>query len=317
MALLRTILAGSQSAHRRRGSVILVLGGYLGAFIPILLLIAFPGATWAISSAIAVLCVAYPLSILMRGRGSRGTVPRRPPPEGRMIDGSFEEPVAAPGGGAAAPSVEPRQRVPMRMLLVIQCVSASVVAAFLTYHPMDLEQRIGQDGDALVRASAVVLASALAGLLLTAVALLHRPGVFGTARGVLIGSALLLACSIGLRGLVDALPLVVTAAFLSGAAVGANSSTLLVAALESAPRGRAGRFIGAFSAAGALGQFIGPVLGLFLLGLMPGASVTFSLLFLGLAGLPVAWALALAFARPNRGPEAGQSGEPRTVVGTR
>lgn len=234
-----------------------------------------------------------------------------------MIDGSFEEPVAAPGGGAAAPSVEPRQRVPMRMLLVIQCVSASVVAAFLTYHPMDLEQRIGQDGDALVRASAVVLASALAGLLLTAVALLHRPGVFGTARGVLIGSALLLACSIGLRGLVDALPLVVTAAFLSGAAVGANSSTLLVAALESAPRGRAGRFIGAFSAAGALGQFIGPVLGLFLLGLMPGASVTFSLLFLGLAGLPVAWALALAFARPNRGPEAGQSGEPRTVVGTR
>lgn len=308
MALLRTLLASTATAHRRRGSVVMVLGAYLGAFIPIVLLIALPGGIWAISAATAVLCVSYPLLVLARGAGEPGRLPeagRAGEPEASRTSPVQRRDVATGG-------TDRRGRIPAPLLLLVQCASSAVVAAFLTYHPLDLERRLGLSGDGFVRASAVVLAAALAGLLITGVTLLLRPRVLGSARTLLICAALLLGASIGLRGIADALPLIVFAAFLSGVAVGANSSTLLVAALEAAPPDRAGRFIGAYSAAGALGQFIGPLLGLLLLGAVAGAPTDFPLLFLGLAALPGLWALLIALVRVpdgserSRGRRAGQ-----------
>ncbi|GAB2567978.1 MFS transporter [Leucobacter ruminantium] len=290
MALLRTVLATAGAAHRRRGSVVMVLGGYLGIFIPVLLLIALPQAAWVIGGAFALIGLAYTAVVVARARwdrgaiaGLRGGVPAALPPE--------SEPLGEHRGRSSS-AARPIGIGAWRLLLV-QCLTSIVVAAFVSYHPLDLEQRLDLGGAATVRASALVVAAALGGLIAAALALFARPERLRKSRALLIGAALLLACSIGLRAGSGSLPPVVLGALLSGAAVGVANSVLLASALEIAPAGRAGRFIGAFSAAGAFGQVAGPVVGLALMNAAPRDFAPLELLMLCLTVAPLGWAILL------------------------
>ena len=94
--------------------------------------------------------------------------------------------------------------------------------------------------------------------------------------------------------------LVAIAACVSGAAIGINNSALLGAALEPPRPEHRGRHLGAFSAAGALGQFVGPLAAFAILhavalfgGVLSTGLDNYPVLFLCLSAFPLVWVVAL------------------------
>lgn len=185
-------------------------------------------------------------------------------------------------------------------LLVIQTLSSVVTAAFLAYHPLELAGRMAAGTEFPVRGSVWVVMVALLGLLVTVGVLLWRPQLLIRARRVVVVAGGTLGLSLVIRAVGESFGLVVFAAVLSGAAVGLNSSALFASALEVARGKHAGRLMGAYSAAGALGQFIGPVVALVVLAAIGRWSILplwddggYRQMFLVLAAVPIAWMVAL------------------------
>ncbi|EYT53078.1 hypothetical protein H490_0111755 [Leucobacter sp. UCD-THU] len=312
MAVLRSMLASVAESYRRRGSVVMVMSGYLGALIPILLLIALPGSAWHITFGFAAAGVLLPLSVLLARRRAFLRA-REDDPHARIAEAATQTASPEPRATPASASLRQARSLPGWTVLVVQVASTAVLAAFLTFHPLDLEHRLGVHGPDAVRSSALVLAAGLFGLLSVALLLFLRPRLFGTGAAALLLAAALLAGSIGARAFGITLGSLAIAALLTGAAVAVNASTLLVTALEGVPRHRAGRFIGAFSAAGALGQFVGPLLGLALLGAFRATDGGYTAMILVLGGLPAAWGamILIVTAVPRR---AARNAEPGRAV---
>lgn len=309
MAVLRALLASTSRSHLRRGAVAVVFAAYGGLAIPLLLLLLFPGAVWETSLGLAAVALGAPLVILVCFPPARTGAP--------LIDSATEATGAdAPGfagtgadatasatassAASASAAAEPSRALPMRSVLLVQCLSAAVIAAFVAYHPLDLSARMDA-GSFPTAASTWVLIAAILGLVSATALLFWFPALLASSRTILVGAGALLAVSLVVRGSSDSIVIIMAAAVLSGIAVGSNNAALLSTALESAPPARAGRFIGLFSAAGALGQFVGPLLGLAVLTLarqFPAlpipATGSYSVVILALAALPVGWSLALA-----------------------
>ena len=334
MAVLRAILASALPTHRRRGAVVVVLGGYGGLLIPLALLVAFPDGIWETTFGLAAASLVVPIVFLA---GTRRRIARDSPAERsapKQAPGRFPGELpgdAAPGAPApgepraaaasraspraipAGPADRPGRPLPGAALFAIQCAANAVIAAFLSYHPLDLAERAAHDAQFPVRASVWVILAAVLGLLAATGALLVRPRLLAESRRVIVAAGVLLALSLVLRAICEPLPLVAFAAALSGAAVGLNNSALLAGALESAPPHRHGRSLGVFSAAGALGQFIGPLAALGVLSIIaiggsdPDNAPGYRALFLLLAVLPATWAVVAAkWGRREAGPAAGR-----------
>ena len=283
MAVLRVILATSLPRHRRRGAVVAVLGGYAGILIPLTVLLLLPGRIWETTFGLSALSLAVPMFFLIwtrRGLAQLSSpgVPATTAPEQLHRD------------------VRPTKQLSGVTLLAIQCAAHTVMAAFLSYHPLDLADRVAADVEFPVRSSVWVLVAAIVGLIAASVTLLRHPQLLANGRRIILIGGTLLAVSLVMRAVCEPIPLVASAAILSGVAVGLNSSALLSMALETAPLRRAGRFIGAFSAAGALGQLIGPLAGLGILGItrMLEPDAGYGPLFFALALLPIVWVTLIA-----------------------
>ncbi len=295
MAVLRAVLAAALPRHRRRGAVVVVLGGYAGMALPLVILALAPHLLWETTFGLAVLCLAVPIVFLQGVRPRTVTAPPASPAS------------PAPPARPRNPQVPPAgRRLGRGALLAVQASTNIVLAAFLAYHPLDLAARAGLDGDVPVRAGILVLGAAVVGLVAVGAALLHRPHLIADGRRAIVAAGVVLALSLAVRAVVDPLPLLAAAAALSGAAVGLNNSALLAAALERAPLRRNGRYLGAYSAAGAAGQLVGPAFGLGILTLAgalpplgPGPAADHRAMFLVLALAPLCWAVLLA-RRPVR-----------------
>lgn len=284
MAVLRALLAAALPRHRRRGAVVVVLGGYAGMALPLGVLVFAPRLVWETTFGLAALCLAVPIVFL------QGALPRPAAADAPAM------PVRPP----AAERRPPGSGLGRVGLLAVQASTNIVLAAFLTYHPLDLAARAGLDGDVPVRASILVLGGAIVGLVATSCVLLHRPDLIADGRRAIVLAGVALALSLALRAAAEPLPLLVVAAGLSGGAVGLNNSALLATALERAPYERHGRDLGAYSAAGAAGQLVGPAFGLGILtlaGALPpvpaGPTGEYRAMFLVLALVPLCWALLL------------------------
>lgn len=279
MAVLRALLAAALPNHRRRGAVVVVLGGYAGMALPLVVLLIAPRLVWETTAGLAALSLAVPIVFLQGGR-----------PRGRAV---ADQPQPAPAPAPLAPPGRPLGRF---AVLAIQASTNVVLAAFLAYHPLDLAARAGPVANVPVRASILVLGAAVLGLVAVSTALLRRPELIANGRRAVAVAGGVLAVSLALRAIAEPLPLLAVAAALSGGAVGLNNSALLAAALERAPQARHGRYLGAYSAAGALGQLTGPSLALGLLTLAAGEYRT---MFLALALIPACWAVLLRVRRPD------------------
>ncbi|WP_156761436.1 MFS transporter [Microbacterium karelineae] len=275
MAALRALLGDALPTHRQRGATVMVLVSYLGAFLPIMLLLLLPGAIWQTTIVLAVLAIVVPATGLIR---PYDTSPR--PDEDRQD----QQP------GRARP-----QHLPWPLLLGIQLGMNIMLSAYLTYHPLDIAARAsGSWGDSTVRLSAGALVAGVLGLLAMTSVLIVRPSLLGATRRNLLLAAFVLAASSALRPLADAAALLLVLIASTGAAVGMVSTTVFSAALESAPRARLGRRIGVYSAVGPLGQVTGPLLGY---GVISGAGDgSYGALFLSLAAIPVTWGIGVAVA---------------------
>lgn len=285
MAVLRAMLGKALPNHRRRGAVTLVLGGYIGIFVPLALLLVFPGSIWETTFGLAAVTLAVPLSIvLLRERSnSRPVSPRPKSAEFTFANNSSPPPTTAP---------REHRTFPLALLLTIHGAANLVMAAFLAYQPLDLAARVSSDGELPVQASVLVLGAALIGLLAASTLLLWKPELLANGRSVVIAAGFTLGVSLVLRIATDSMWIIVIAGVVSGIAVGLNTSALLNLALEIAPKGRDGRFLGMYSAMGAFGQLVGPMFALAVLN-FTGAT-GYQGLFLILAAIPLLWAGALS-----------------------
>ncbi len=264
MAVLRALLGDALPVQRRRGATVMVALTYLGAFLPILVLIALPGSVWATAIAFAVLAVVVPAAALLRERGAASARPGASRSRGAGAPGGDEDPErAAPH--AADPVRHPSddaRRLPWPLLLAVHFTAHLVLSAYLAYHSLAIAARDHAEwGDATVRFSALAIAAALLGLLGSVGALLARPRHLSRTHDLLILSGVLLSASIALRPFAGPAVLLVLLAC-SGAAVGLSSSALFVAALDDSPALRRGRRLGVHSALAPFGQFAGSLLGL-------------------------------------------------------
>ncbi|UOQ60845.1 MFS transporter [Leucobacter rhizosphaerae] len=245
MAVLRALLATALPRHRSRGAVIMILGAYVGLALPLGVLLVAPELVWQTTFVLSLVSCAVPAMFLF-------FAPQRA--------GSGAQLGASPISESAVSA--PVRRVHPALLLASQLCVSAVAAAYLAAHALELAAR-SEDGDAVpVQMAVGLLIAAIAGLVCATAALYARPRFVSHARGCILVSSLVLMVSLGLRGFAEAVAVVGVSAFVSGFAIGILNSVLLAAALEAAPPGRDGRFIGAFSASGAAGQFVGPLLGL-------------------------------------------------------
>ncbi|GAB3752774.1 hypothetical protein GCM10027591_00820 [Zhihengliuella somnathii] len=285
VAVTRSIMATTQTPHLRRGTVGMVLGAYLGLFIPLLLLLLFPSAGWPISVAFAVASIAA-AACASRGQWLRAAS------AGEVAAG----PHGRPGRDEASTMMDgqPRLRwssVPLgrEALLAVQfCFSASL-AAFLTFHPLDVAAKVGAE-EASTRVGTAVLTAALLSLIAAGGCLLRFPAVLAHGRGVMVFAGTLLALGLLMRAAASGTWPMVCAAVLSGAAVAGGASAILSLAMESAPPGRRGRHLGVYSAAGSLGHIAGPPLGLLLIGQGAEGPGVFDPVFAALGALSLTWA---------------------------
>ena len=281
MAVLRAILAFSAANHRRRGAVVVVLSGYAGVIIPLAMLLAFPQSLWHTTFGLAVLSLAVPFAFLL-------VTPKHElatsAPGAQDMD---ETEGHADASGRGTP-------VPRGWLLAIQCATNVTITIFLSYHPLELAQRMTENTEFPVRASVMVVTAALVGLLIATSLLLRRPEALIESLQIIALAGGLLASSLVLRALTDSFVVIIGAGLLSGAAVGLTSSALFSSALDAARHHSGGRLMGAYSAAGALGQFVGPLIALGLLNtglnLVPSDEAGYRTVFLLLALLPLTWA---------------------------
>ncbi|WP_156760265.1 MFS transporter [Microbacterium karelineae] len=250
MAVLRALIGDALPGQRRRGATVMVLFSYLGAFLPILILLAFPGTLWMTTLALAALAVVIPLTAL--------GVPRLPP----MADASPASRHADGDDPRGAHDVT----LPWPLVLFAQLGMNVLLSAYLAYHSAEIASRTGEAwGDSTVQLSSLTLLAGILGLLTVASILLVRPRLLGNAHAILISAGLVFSVGVGLRPFAEAVPALLAVVLLSGAAVGAISTTLFATALEGAPRTRLGRRLGLYSALGPLGQIAGRLLALAIL----------------------------------------------------
>ena len=301
MAVLRVILAMTLPSHRRRGAVVVVLGSYGGLFIPVIILLLFPQAIWSTTFGLALVSLAIPVVCVL-------TLVRHRSPVSHIATAQHVDPAPHPGDAPAphqAPAPhreESSSAAPLSKvwLLVIQSAANAVVTVFLSYHPLELAARATDEAVFPVRASVLVIAAALAGLVSATTVLLRYPNLLARSVRVVAVAGILLAASLVMRAFADSLGGVIFAAVMSGIGVGLNSSALFATALDMARERSGGKLMGAYSAAGALGQFVGPMMALGFLGgmsataLLPSDEAGYRTLFVFLALVPLSWAAAAA-----------------------
>lgn len=298
MAVLRAILAHAMLGHRRRGAVVIVAGAYGGLLVPLLTLLFFPMALWQTTFALAALALAIPAGVVVALTGTfhskQQELMPRPSAAPEVPPARDSRNTSARRGGAAA--------IPTPLLLGAQLGANAVTAAFLTYHPLDMALRSSAD-HSNVPASMSVLIAAIGGLVIATSVLFWRADLLRHGTWLIIGASAALSLSLVLRSTGDSLTLVALGALISGAAVGANNSALLGSALEMPDPTHRGRFLGAFSAAGALGQFIGPLGALALLQILSRSGdaglENYPALFLSLSAFPLVWIAALLVHRSH------------------
>ena len=305
MAVLRSLLAHALPTQRRRGATVMVLIGYLGAMLPLILLLILPAAVWETAAGLALLAVIVPaaaLAALRRRRATPGRARVAPAADAapRSADGATPAEPDAAGGPPGDPAPRPGRPIPWWGILLTHLASSATVSAYLAYHTLDVAARFaGGWGDGTVRAGVIVLVAALAGLLAAVLLLLARPALMSRPRALLVAAGLALAASVAARAATEHLPVLLAAVLVSGAAVGATTAVLLAAAVEGAPAARAGRRLGLYSAAAPLGQLLGPPLALGVLAAAPGDG--YRALYLVLAGPPLLWSAALLAGGLRRG----------------
>lgn len=295
MAILRTLLSFAEPTQRRRGAVMMILFTYLGAFLPILVILVLPWSIWATTVAFGVLATAVPALLIRRADRYR---PRNP---------EESTPLAAPTGTVTATAVaatavtatatqRPATVVPWPVLLLVHFLANALFGAYVAYHSLGIAVRHGGTwGDDTVRLGMVVLAGALIALMLTTCVLLARPALLAHPARLIIIAGVVLASSVLLRAVTDTMPLLVVALFGAGVAVGMNSSAVFTAVLESARADRVGRRIGVYSVCGLVGQLVGPPLGLVVISLSPDGE-GYRAMFATLAIYPAIWTTATAVA---------------------
>lgn len=288
MAVLRVVLADALPEHRRRGAVIVVLGSYGGLVLPLVMLLLFPTRIWETTFGLALLSLVVPLVMVTFFTRQRIRNAGRAEDDGET--------------GHVVQSSSPISRT---WLLVIHFAANLVVTIFLSYHPLELAERAGSE--VRVQATVAIVTCAVIGILLSTGVLLWKPALLANSAGMIAFAGALLGTSLVLRAAVESFWLVAFTAFLSGVAVGLNSSALFAAALEQARKKHGGKLMGAYSAAGATGQVIGPMLALGILYLLTHeqgvfeVGTEFKALFMVLALLPFGWAAAMRFCCTSNG----------------
>ncbi|OAV61834.1 MFS transporter [Enteractinococcus helveticum] len=283
IAVLRAVLALSTTTHRQRGAVVTVLGGYAGAFIPLVILFIFPMAIWHTTFGLALLSLAVPVVFLLITPSHIMRTPTNSTPDPAQSDD-------APPPSSAIPTIS------RGWILAIQWAASVVIAIFLSYHALELAERASDDAAFPVRTTMLVVAAALLGLIAASIFLLRKPHLLSYSLQVIALAGFMLAASLVFRAFTDHLAVIVGAAILSGAAVGLNTSALFASALENARQRAGGRLMGAYSAAAALGQLLGPMIALGILRLtadltwIPSDEAGYRTLFLVVAIVPAGWA---------------------------
>lgn len=292
MAVLRTLLAFALPVQRSRGAVMMILFSYVGAFVPIVIIMLLPGSVWVTSLALAVLATSAPALFARRAPGHQERIAN--------ATSSSSYPARTPGTPAAHDTNRAVLRWPV--LLFVHFAANIFFAAYVAYHALEIAGRqTGSLGEDAVRTSMIMLAAALVGLILTAALLLARPRLLARPAWLVAGAGILLAASTLVRFAVDHPALLIAALACSGVSIGLNSCAVFTSALESARVERVGRWMGVYSAVGLLGQLIGPPLGLLVISLSAGGD-GYRNIFACLAAIPAVWAIAaLAGAgRPRR-----------------
>ncbi|MFV0429910.1 MAG: MFS transporter [Arachnia sp.] len=275
MAVLRALLAAAEPTQRRRGASVMVLTSYLGAGLPLAVLYVWPGSVW--SSSLALVGLALALAVLIAG-GKPATSGPAP---------------AVPVAVAADPSPS-RQAMRWPVLLAVQFAANVVLSAYLSFHSLEVAHRIGGTWtDAVTQLSVLALAAAVAGLVLAASVFWWRPGLLAQPAQLLVIGGIVLAGSVFARPWVSSPVALLMVLMISGAAVGVNSVTLLTATLATTTIRSSGRVLGAYSAAGAGGQFVGPLVAWWLVRLSPGGH-DYGFVLWAVAVLPAVWAAGIA-----------------------
>ena len=299
MAILRTLLSFAEPVQRRRGAVMMVLFTYLGAFLPILVILIFPGSVWITTVAFAVLATAAPALLIRRADRRRPRNPEGPSPHAARADhdsGSDSGSGASNGPVSVAAPRRPAAVVPWPVLLLVHFLANALFGAYVTYHSLGIAERHGGTwGNDIVRLGMFVLAAALLALMLTTCVLLARPALLTHPARLIIIAGVVLAASVLLRAATDSMLLLVVALFGAGVAIGMNSSAVFTAVLESSRADHVGRRIGAYSACGLVGQLVGPPLALVVITLSADGQ-GYRTMFAALAIYPAIWTAATAFA---------------------
>lgn len=279
MAILRTLLSFAEPVQRRRGAVMMVLFTYLGAFLPILVILLFPGSVWITTVAFASLATAAPALLF---RHAARSLPRSPDGPAPLADG-------------IAPR-RPGTVLPWPVLLLVHFSANALFGAYVAYHALGIAERHGGTwGSDTVRLGMFVLAAALLALILTTCVLLARPTLLAHPARLITVAGVLLAASVLLRAATDSIPLLVVSLFGAGIAIGLNSSALFTAVLESSRADHVGRRVGVYSACGLVGQLVGPPLGLVVISLSTEGH-GYRTMFAALAVYPAVWTLATVLA---------------------
>lgn len=286
MAILRTLLSFAEPVQRRRGAVMMILFTYLGAFLPILVILIFPGSVWITTVAFAVLATAAPALLIRRADRRR---PRNPEGPASLAVRADSGSGALTGTAPVAALRRPAAVVPWPVLLLVHFLANALFGAYVAYHSLGIAVRLGGTwGNDAVRLGMFVLAAALIALMLTTCVLLARPTLLTHPARLIIIAGVVLAASVLLRAATDSMLILVVALFGAGVAVGMNSSAVFTAVLESSRADRVGRRIGAYSACGLVGQLVGPPLGLMVINLSADGQ-GYRTMFAALAVYPAIW----------------------------
>ena len=187
-------------------------------------------------------------------------------------------------------------------LLVIQFAANVIVTVFLSYHALELAQRAG--AGVPVQSTVIIVACAVIGILLSTGTLIWKPELLAHSSRMIAVAGIVLGGSLALRATVESFWLISFAGLLSGAAVGLNSSALFATALDHARTKHGGKLMGIYSAAGAAGQVVGPMIALGILYVLTsfGLETGYRALFFVLALLPLGWAMVITRTRSQQNP---------------
>lgn len=296
MAILRTLLSFAEPVQRRQGAVMMILFTYLGAFLPILVILLFPGSVWITTVAFAALATAAPALLVRRADRHRARTPDQPAALSSVFTTGAKS--GSNSGAGVDPAIvaaayRPATVVPWPVLLLVHFLANAFFGAYVAYHALGVSERHGGTwGSDTVRLAMVVLAAALVALILTTFVLLAKPALLTHPARLITVAGALLATSVLLRAATDSIPVLAVALFGAGVAVGLNSSAVFTAVLESTKADHVGRRIGVYSACGLVGQLVGPPLGLAVISLSADGQ-GYRTMFAALAVYPLVWMLAV------------------------